>query len=60
MFKIGINQNLCRLCGCKNENGQSLSDENNAELLTKVRTTFSAVVRKISMRFQMQNCIKIK
>lgn len=48
MTEIRINQNLCRLCGCKNENGQSLSndqdDEGANELLLKVQETFSMLV----------------
>lgn len=48
MTEIRINQNLCRLCGCKNENGQSLSgdqdDEGANELLLKVQETFSLLV----------------
>lgn len=44
MTEIRINQNLCRLCGCKNENGQTLSSENGAELLLKVQETFSMLV----------------
>lgn len=48
MTEIRINQNLCRLCGCKNENGQSLSngvnDEGGNELLFKVQETFSMLV----------------
>lgn len=48
MLENQINQSLCRLCGCKNENGQLLSDDNNAELLAKVQATFSIVVIKFS------------
>lgn len=44
MTENRINKHLCRLCGCKNENGQSISDENNAELLLKVQDTFSMLV----------------
>lgn len=44
MTEIRINQNLCRLCGCKNENGQTLSSETGAELLLKVQETFSMLV----------------
>lgn len=39
-----INQHLCRLCGCKNENGQMLSSDNGAELLVKVQETYSMLV----------------
>lgn len=44
MTESRINQNLCRLCGCKNENGRSLNDPNSAELLVKVQETFSMLV----------------
>lgn len=44
MTESHINRNLCRLCGCKNENGQSLDDPNNAELLSKLQETFSMLV----------------
>lgn len=48
MTEIRINQSLCRLCGCKNEGGQSLSndqdDEGANELLLKVQETFSMLV----------------
>lgn len=44
MTDIRINQSLCRLCGCKNENGQSLCNDSNAELLYKVQETFSMLV----------------
>lgn len=47
MTEIQINKNLCRLCGCKNENGQSLSGENGAELLFKVQETFSMLVSNV-------------
>lgn len=49
MTEIRINHNLCRLCGCKNENGQSLSNDDDDdgganELLFKVQETFSMLV----------------
>ncbi|XP_055324766.1 uncharacterized protein LOC129579123 [Sitodiplosis mosellana] len=44
MTESRINQSLCRLCGCKNENGRSLNDENSAELLSKVQETFSLLI----------------
>lgn len=46
MCENQINQSLCRLCGCKNENGQILNDDSNSELLDKVQTTFSLLVSK--------------
>lgn len=49
MSENRINQNLCRLCGCKNEHGQSISDANSAELLFKVQETFSMLVSEICL-----------
>lgn len=48
MSECRINKNLCRICGCKNENGQSLCD--NDELLHKVHETFSMLVSKIQTK----------
>lgn len=45
MFKNGMNLSMCRLCGFKNENGQCLNDEDNAELLAKIQMTISPLVR---------------
>lgn len=47
MTEYRINQHLCRLCGCKNENGRSLSDPNNIELVSKIQETFSMLVSAI-------------
>lgn len=61
MTEIRINQNLCRLCGCKNENGQSLSndqdDEGGNELLFKVQETFSMLVSVLGIRFFLRTYV---
>ncbi|XP_031631637.1 uncharacterized protein LOC116345957 [Contarinia nasturtii] len=44
MTECRINQHLCRLCGCKNENGRSLNDPNNIELVSKIQETFSMLI----------------